>query len=118
MLAVIFIVSNDTCLRTTGSSFNVTVSLLRERERDLSGELKCDLNFLQKYVNESDLRLKKDDTLGVFVTEGDLHFIINEVDRGVAWSHLPAHRPLYVVINIDKQPTQISVTHMSSIMGK
>ena len=50
-----------------------------------------------------------DDTVGVFVTtEGDLHFTINEVDRGVAWRHLPTGR-LYVVINLRGTHEQISV---------
>ena len=55
--------------------------------------------------------LSMDDTVGVFVTtEGDLHFTINEVDKGVAWRHLPTDRPLYVVINLFGEiSNQISV---------
>ena len=70
----------------------------------------CRFCFLQKYIVGSDLYLNVHDTVGVFVTaEGDLHFTINEVDQGVAWRHLPTDRPLYVVINLFGNTTQISV---------
>ena len=65
------------------------------------------------------MTLDVDDTVGVFVTtEGDLHFTVNEVDQGVAWRHLPTDRPLYVVINLDDTPTQISVDKSKLIFSK
>ena len=66
------------------------------------------------------MELEEGDTLGVLVTaEGDLHYTINEVDRGVAWSALPTNRPLYVVINLEGWPTQISTLDQSAmIMSK
>ena len=71
-------------------------------------------------MSDADLELEEGDTLGVFVTaEGDLHYTINEVDRGVAWSALPTDRPLYVVINLEGWPTQISTLDQSAmIMSK
>ena len=49
--------------------------------------------------------------MGVFVTEGgNLHFTINGVDKGIAWRNVPTDHPLYVGINLDGRPTQISVT--------
>ena len=70
----------------------------------------CCFCFLQQYIRNLLLNLKVDDTVGVFVTaEGDLHFTVNEVDRGVAWRHLPTDRPLYVVINFFGYADQISV---------
>ena len=76
-------------------------------------------SFLQQYIGELDLNLLMDDTVGVFVTtEGDLHFAINEVDRGVAWRHLPTDRPLYVVINLSCTPAQISLDKSKLIFSK
>ena len=55
------------------------------------------------------------DAVGVFVTmEGDLHFMFNGIDQGVAWSHLPTDKPLYVAINFYWKSTQISV-HPSTL---
>ena len=67
-------------------------------------------------MDDSELKIKVGDTVGVFVTaKGDLHFTINEVDKGVAWSALPTDRPLYIVINLEGQTTQISTLDRSAI---
>ena len=59
------------------------------------------------------------DRLGVVVTsEGDLHLTINGIDQGVAWRNLPTNKALYVVINLNRSPAQISVDHSEFIMSK
>ena len=77
---------------------------------------------MQKYVTWEDRQLKVGHTMGVFVTEeGNLHFTINRVDKGIAWRNVPTDHPLYVVINLGWSPTQISVTDRSAaalIMSK
>ena len=72
---------------------------------------------MQKFVNGEDMSLKVGHTMGVFVTvEGNLHFTINGVDKGIAWRSLPTDNPLYVVINLDQSPTQISVYDRSALI--
>ena len=77
---------------------------------------------MQKFVNGGDIPLNVGDTMGVFVTEeGNLHFTINGVDKGIAWRNVPTDHPLYVVISLNWSPTQISVTDRSAtalIMSK
>ena len=77
---------------------------------------------VQKFVNGVDMPLNVGDTMGVFVTEeGNLHFTINGVDKGIAWRSVPTDHPLYVVISLFESPTQISVYDRSAaalIMSK
>ena len=77
---------------------------------------------MQKYVTREDMRLKVGHTMGVFVTkEGNLHFTINGVDKGIAWRSVPTDHQLYVLIILDESPTQISVYDRSAaalIMSK
>ena len=77
---------------------------------------------MQKYVTWEDMLLQVGHTMGVFVTEeGNLHFTINGVDKGIAWENVPTDHPLYVVIDLRWSSTQISVTDRSAaalIMSK
>ena len=67
-------------------------------------------NDERRPLNASLYSLREGQTVGCMVSrEGELHFYIDGVDKGIVWTGLPTHKPFWGVADVCERTRRIQL---------